>query len=194
MNIHNPSNFPVGSLPPLIKNAVLEMQTNTRFPIPMMFSSALGTIAASCQNAIDVELPFGSRTPVSLNIIVVADSGEGKSPSDRCFNQPIRDFEENQAKQSEVVIARHNARQSSWETELKVIQFAIKKKHKEKVVTDDPEQIDQLNLELDKLQQKLENQFSKEPQQQPQYKIFHSNTTPGKIALDLSENVPTAYL
>jgi hypothetical protein len=194
MRLPNYNNFPVESLPPKIKNAVLEMRTNAGFPLPLIASSALGAIAASCQNSIDVELPFGSRTPVSLFVILIAESGEGKSPSDRWFMQPIRDFEENQAKQSGVAIARHNASQSSWETELKVVQFAIKKKLKEKVVTDEPERIRQLNLELEKLQQKLENHFSREPQQQPQYKIFHGNTTPGKIALDLSENVPTAYL
>lgn len=186
-------NFPVNDLPPLLKNAVLEVQANTGFPHSMIAASALGAVAAACQNSIDVELPFGSRSPVSLFNLLIADSGEGKSPTDRYFTKPIRDFEENQAKNSETSMARQKARKDSWEIELKVIQTAIKK-NKKNLLTKDPKQNDQLSLELEKLNQELGDHYAREPRQQPQYKIFHSNTTPGKLALDLYTNIPTAYL
>jgi Protein of unknown function (DUF3987) len=49
-------------------------------------------------------------------------------------------------------------------------------------------------VEFENLQQKLQDHLSKEPQQQRNYKLIFSNTTPAKIALDLYENWPSAGL
>jgi len=124
----------------------------------------------------------------------VADSGEGKTPIDNCFSKPIREFEENESRKSELGMAQQKAHLVSWEFELNAIEITIKKNRKKSLATDDSEQIDQLNMEFEKLQEKLETHFSKKPRRQPKYKLLHSNTTPSKMALDLFENSPSAYL
>jgi hypothetical protein len=194
MNVYNPSNFPIDSFPPLIRNAVLEVQANTGFPLPMIASSALGAVAAACQNSIDVQLPLGALSPTSLHILVIADSGEGKTPTDRYFTKPIHDFEENEARKLELTMTQQKTYRSTWEIERKEIEAAIQKNRKKNITNDDPEKVDLLNKEFENLQQTLENHLSMEPRPQPRYKIFHSNTTPAKIALDLYENWPSAYL
>ena len=126
----NPDNFPVESLPPLIKNAVLEMQDNTKFPLPLIVSSALGAISLACQNSIDVRLPIGSITPCALFMMLIADSGEAKSPADQSYTKPIRDFEENEARKSEHALPQQKAHRSIWAIEQKEIEAAIKKNKK----------------------------------------------------------------
>ena len=66
MLITNQNYLLVDAFPPSIKNAILEVHANTYFPIPLIAASALGAIAAASQNSIDVELPLGSVSPVSL--------------------------------------------------------------------------------------------------------------------------------
>lgn len=194
MYLPNPINFPVDDLPLLIRHAVSEMQWNTRFPLPLIVSSALGAISLACQNSIDVHPPIGSASPCSLFMLLVADSGEGKTPSDHYFTQPIRDFEENEARKAELALSEEKAYRSTWAIELKVIEAALKKNRKKSLSTDKPEQIDLLNVEFENLQQKLQAHLSKEPRPQTKYKLLHSNTTPAKIALDLYENWPSACL
>ncbi|WP_404356958.1 YfjI family protein [Methylotuvimicrobium sp. KM1] len=194
MNQFNPNNFPVQSLPPLIKNVVLEADTNTGFPIPLIVNSSLAALSASCQNQVDVELPYGSRSPVSLNFILVADSGEGKSPTDRMFNKPFRDFEAEQNKNSDQILAHYQADLTSWEIEKNALEFEIKKVKKLKVTASDSCRSAELVLREEKLQKQLKVHLSSKSISPLRYKIIQSNTTPGKLALDLSENVPTAYI
>lgn len=194
MNLSNPNYFPTDNLPPLIKNAVQEMQSNTQFPLPLIVSSALGAISLACQNSIDVQPPIGSTSPCSLFMLLIADSGEGKTPADHYFTQPIRDFEDSEAKKSEHALSEEKAYRSTWAIELKVIEAAIKKNRKKSLAADKPEQVDPLNVEFENLQQKLQAHLSKEPRPQRNYKLIFNNTTPAKIALDLYENWPSACL
>jgi hypothetical protein len=197
MTIHllNHNNFPVEFLPPLIKNAVLEMQNNTKFPLPLIVSSALGAISLACQNSIDVRLPMGSVSPCSLFMLLVADSGEGKTPVDHYFTQPISDFEENEARKLKDELAQQKAHRSIWVIEHKEIERAISKNRKKSSSSgNDPEQLDLLNAELESLKQKLEGHLLKELPPQRKYKLIFNNTTPAKIALDLYENWLSAGL
>lgn len=194
MHLHNPDNFPVECLPQLIKNAVQEMHSNTHFPLPLIVSSALGAISLACQNSIDVRLPMGSVSPCSLFMLLVADSGEGKTPVDHYFTKPISDFEENEARKSEQALLQQKAHRTTWMIERKEIEAAIKKNRKNNLSSEKLEQAHLLNVEFENLQQKLQDHLSKEPQQQRNYKLIFSNTTPAKIALDLYENWPSAGL
>lgn len=194
MNLHNPNNFPVDYFPPLIRNAMLETQTTTGFPLPMIGGAALGAAAVSCQNSIDVQLPFGAIIPTSLNILMIGDPGEGKSPTDRFFTQPIRDFEENEAKKLNAAIPQLKTLRIAWEIQRREIEVAIIRNRKKTITNSDPEKGELLTKEFETLQQTLEHHFSMEPKPQRRCKIFHGNTTPTKILMDLSENWPSAYL
>jgi hypothetical protein len=194
MYVSNPNNFPIDFLPPLIKNSILEVQSNTQFPLPLIASSALGAVSLACQNSIDVQPPVGSSSSTSLFILLIADSGEGKTPVDNYFNKPIRDFEENEARKAEEALVEQKTSRSAWAIEKTEIEEAFRKNIKKSLSSDKPEQVDQLNKEFENLQQKLQSHLSKEPKQQRNYKMVFSNITPEKIALDLYENWPSVGL
>ncbi|HDX5113643.1 TPA: DUF3987 domain-containing protein, partial [Escherichia coli] len=49
-----PDEFPLSSLPPLIRDAVIEAQQITQAPLGLVAASALGAVSLVCQNLIDV--------------------------------------------------------------------------------------------------------------------------------------------
>src|SRR5665811_1257011 len=104
----------IDNLPPLFKRTVLEMQTNIQCPLPIIVSSGLGTISSTCQNSIDVQLPIGSKSPCSLNMLLIADSGEGKTPVDNYFTKSTLDFQEAQAKKAEQSSDEQKSKRIFW--------------------------------------------------------------------------------
>lgn len=194
MNTFNSNNNLAEYIPPLIKNAVLEMQHNTKFPQSLIVSSALGAISAACQNSIDVQQPVGSPSPVSLFMLLIADSGEGKTPVDRFFTKPIIDHERNEAQEAEEALIQQKADRSIWAIELGEIETAIRRNRKKALSADQPEQVDLFKREFENLKQKLQDHVSKEPKEPRKYKLFYSNTVPTKMASDLAECWPSAGL
>ncbi|EJA2707849.1 DUF3987 domain-containing protein, partial [Escherichia coli] len=47
-----PDEFPLSSLPPLIRDAVIEAQQITQAPLGLVAASALGAVSLVCQNLI----------------------------------------------------------------------------------------------------------------------------------------------
>ncbi|ATG88306.1 YfjI family protein [Methylomonas koyamae] len=193
MIINNLNNFPVPAMGQLIGNAMVEVQTNTGFPLPLTGLSALGAVAAACQNMINVELPFGSITSTSLYMLSIAESGEGKTPTDRFFTQPIRDFEDSQMKKYEASVPKTKAQRAVWEIQRQEIEKAIKKNRKNALLNNDTEECDLLEKEFDTLQQALADHHSQKPKLWRRFKIFHGDTSPSKLLLDLYEKWPSGY-
>ena len=71
--------FPIESLSPLIREAVLETLDYTQVPIGLACSSALGVAAASVQHLALVARDHQTIGPVSLYILSILRSGERKS-------------------------------------------------------------------------------------------------------------------
>ncbi|HIC8785369.1 MULTISPECIES: YfjI family protein [Enterobacter cloacae complex] len=86
--------FPVQVLPLIIRNAVYEVTQNTQAPSALVAASALGAISLACQNGIDVCRFNHLRSPVSLFLLTLADSGERKSSVDKALMKPLYDLEE----------------------------------------------------------------------------------------------------
>lgn len=86
--------FPVHALPELVRNAVNEVNRNIQAPMALIASSALSAISLSCQHAVDVLRPNGLVTPVSLALMVIAESGERKTTVDRIFTKAIQEYQD----------------------------------------------------------------------------------------------------
>jgi hypothetical protein len=78
----------------MLLDAINGVQSMTKAPIPLIAASALGAAATACQGIADVLRPtLPSPTPLSLNLLTIAESGERKSAVDGFFFAPIHDFE-----------------------------------------------------------------------------------------------------
>ena len=65
-------------------------------PRELLFFGALTAVSIAVQGIFDVKKPTGQRAPVSLMLLVVADSGERKTSSGNIFLDPVRDFQREQ--------------------------------------------------------------------------------------------------
>ena len=71
--------FPIESLPPMIREAVIETLDYTQVPVGLACSSALGVAAASVQHLALVARDHQTIGPVSLYVLSILKSGERKS-------------------------------------------------------------------------------------------------------------------
>ena len=86
--------FPVHVFPPIIRNAVYEVEQHTQAPQALIAASVLGGISLACQNRIDVCRLNNLRGPVSLFLLTLAESGERKSTVDKLLMKPLYQLEE----------------------------------------------------------------------------------------------------
>jgi hypothetical protein len=91
----NGSPFPVDAFPQIIRNAIYEVEQHTQAPQGLIAASALGVISLACQNRIDVCRLTNLRSPVSLFLLTLAESGERKSTVDKMLMKPLYQLEEN---------------------------------------------------------------------------------------------------
>ena len=108
--------YPKNALPPIIKNAVDEVEAYVKAPYPMIASSALGVISLAVQALFDVSRDKGLSGPTSLYFGVIAASGERKSTVDNLFFQPIRAYQKEQWELAQPALKEYQAQISIWES------------------------------------------------------------------------------
>ncbi len=86
--------FPIHVFPARVGNAIYEIVQHTQAPLPMVAAEMLGVISLACQNRIDVCRLNNLRSPTSLFIVTIAESGERKSTVSKLLMKPIYQLEE----------------------------------------------------------------------------------------------------
>jgi hypothetical protein len=85
--------YPVEFLPPVARDTVLEYQRFGRQPMSLCAMSALGQMALATQGLADVARNAHLVGPLSLNLLLMAESGERKSAADKVFGRAARDWQ-----------------------------------------------------------------------------------------------------
>lgn len=85
--------YPVHALPTIIRDAVLSFQRYGKQPLEMVVMSALSSMSLACQGLANIARDRKLKSPISLNIIVAAESGERKTTSDREFSSAAREWQ-----------------------------------------------------------------------------------------------------
>jgi len=95
--------YPVDAFPEPARSAVIEYHRFGRQPLSLVGSSALGQMALAAQALADVGRDERLISPISLNLMVTAESGERKSAADKQFGRAGRQWqrEEREARLSE---------------------------------------------------------------------------------------------
>lgn len=91
-----PQPYPLQALPMLVQRPAEEVMQRVQAPDALIGMSFLATMAIACQGLVDVRLPTGQVRPVSLNQMVIAESGERKSTVDALIAAPLYDFDQEQ--------------------------------------------------------------------------------------------------
>ncbi len=106
--------YPVAALPPLIRDAIIEVASYVQAPVAMIAASALAAVSTAVQTGFSVSRNSALIGPATLYLLTVADSGERKSTVDKLFTAPIRDWEAQQRKDFRERRARFEAALEDW--------------------------------------------------------------------------------
>lgn len=85
-------NFPVAAYPEELRRVAIAIQRMTQAPGELIAHSILCAVATAHQYNFDVEGLNGNPIPISLSMLAVSSSGEGKTSALRAVNRPIVAF------------------------------------------------------------------------------------------------------
>ena len=85
--------FPLDALGPILKEAVLAIESKTMAPTELGVSSVLAAVALAAQSVANVTLRSGSAAPLSLYLLPIAETTERKSSVDGYAMAPVADYE-----------------------------------------------------------------------------------------------------
>jgi hypothetical protein len=88
-----PPAFPISVFPPWLRDVCSTVAAATQTPVDLAAFVALGGLATAVQRKIEVEVRRGWTEPLSLFLLSVLNSGEGKSPVFAMLIKPIVEAE-----------------------------------------------------------------------------------------------------
>jgi len=168
--------FPINEFPEIVRDAVIEVHRNVQAPMALIASSALGAMSLSCQHAVDVQRPNCAVSPVSLFLMVIAESGERKTSVDRQFTEPIHKYQENKDTEAKAKQHEYKAEYTIWKGIFDHINDNIKKAIK----AGNSEQ-------LPTLKGVLSEHLKLEPGKVRTVKLIYQNATPEALLHGLSQ-------
>lgn len=166
--------YPLDSLPPIIKEAVEEVVDFVQCPVPIAASSALGVLSAASQGLADVSRAEGLSGPISVNLLVIADSGERKTTVDTLFSKPIKDWE--QKKNIESIDAKRN-----FETDNLIWQSNMEGLKKSLIRSQNNNHDD-----IEDIESKIKSLMCNKPKKPIVPRIMFTDTTPEALASTLA--------
>lgn len=111
----------------IFSEAVDEVERNVKSPRELAVSSALAVISLACQGLYDIRSPFGSLCPLSLAIMAIADSGDGKSPSLRALFSSASKYQEKLLIEREIDLIKYNSNHGIWIEILKELKSNLRR-------------------------------------------------------------------
>lgn len=118
---YEPPAYPLDAFPVRVREAAYEMCRNIQAPDAMIGMGLIAGMAVVTQGLAEVKLPTGQVRPTSLNIMVIAESGERKSTVDAAVFAPLYDRDIAMAKAHASVHDDYQAALLLWESKFKVM-------------------------------------------------------------------------
>lgn len=152
-------------LPPILAEATYELAQTLQAPVGMIISTVLGAASLAVQDKIDVERPNGGASPVSLNLLVIAGSGERKSAVFREVFKPFFDLDAAERSQHELDVDRYKREMEAW----KSIKTGLERKIEQDL---------KRGRDIDDSTQRLDDHLAAEPKlSQPRLRVIQDATT-----------------
>jgi hypothetical protein len=114
-SIAKASPYPIAALPPVLHAAVTEVQGFIKAPMAMVACSALTNLSLAAQALYDVERAETLSGPISIYLLVIAESGERKTTCDSIFGSSIRAYENKAYEDAKTAIKKYIADKAAWD-------------------------------------------------------------------------------
>src|SRR5690606_8385938 len=114
---------------PFLRDAITAFHEDTQIPVEMIGSTVLAAFALALQPLIDVASPFGNKKPepCSLYFLVLAKSGEGKSPVRECIMEPFESFAAEMHAEYEALFDIYKKDYAIWSSKEKALNRSFQK-------------------------------------------------------------------
>lgn len=107
------------ALPPDLHQTIYAIKNKVQSPLPLITTSILSTLSSAAQGYIDVETIYGATQPVSLFTLVIADSGERKTSTDKLVAAPLLDHEKQALNFNQELAADFEIERVIWRAKIK---------------------------------------------------------------------------
>ena len=174
--------YPLDALPGVVGAAVREYQAYGQQPVALVASSALAVVSLAAQGVADVARDERLTGPLSLNFLIIAQSGERKTAADKALGAMLTDWELERADAMRDDIKRNRAALDAWAAEQEGIKAAIKAAVRKK-----PD-------EADKLRQRLMDHALQKPAELIAPRLRYEDVNPQSLAFMLAAGHPSAAL
>lgn len=181
VNIEEPQPYPVDCLPPLVRDAIVEVQDFVQAPMAMVATSAISAISLACQGFVDVQRDQVLQGPTSIFTLVVGESGERKTSCDRYFTLPLYKWEQEQSEAMAPIVKQHMAAMDSWGAKREGLLAKIRDNAKSKTPCDSRD-----------LDAELEAHMLEKPEAPKVPRLFYSDITTEQLGLALAKTWPSA--
>ncbi|EKT64549.1 YfjI family protein [Providencia burhodogranariea] len=166
--------FPLNAFPPHLYETILEIEERTQAPIPLIASSVISAISLACQSLIDVNINETLKSPVSLFLFVIANSGERKTTVDRMVMKPFYQHDEISLRQFDECKKSHTVELQIWQEKEKAILGKIRKK----TAKDQCTEVESLRLRCLQIEK---------PTLPKSHRYIYNNITPEALQLAMHE-------
>jgi len=113
--------YPLEALPDLARGAAYELAERLKVAPSIIAMSIVTAMTAVVQDRWDTQLPNGKRSPTSLNLETLAESGSGKTPVDHEVFKPLHAHDKVLKEEYQKADAAYQLQMRIWETENKAL-------------------------------------------------------------------------
>lgn len=114
--------FPVDAFPAPLCDWVKAVAENTETPVDMAAVCALAVLSCALQGKFIVHAKSGYDEPLNLYILIIANSGERKSPIVRMMTRPIYKYEDRENQRRQELMEADQANLSSWKKQIDMME------------------------------------------------------------------------
>lgn len=174
-----PIPYPIDALPGRIRDAVEQVADEVQAPLALIACSALAVISVAAQGQVDVQRAPHLRSPTSLFLLVIADSGERKSASDKRMTEALLQYERAALARATPALKRHRAETMAWDARCEGVLQQIRRAAKDNGAT---QHLEARLLEME--------QTRPQPPRVP--RLVYSDVTPEGLTYGLAKHWPSA--
>ena len=174
----DPLPYPVDALPPMLREAVLEVQAFVQAPAALVACSALSTLSVAAQGLVNVRRDAQLVGPVSLYVLAVAESGERKTTCDRILGAALREWERDRTRAAAPEQAAHASATAVLQAKRDGLLEAIRRKRRDGHDTAEDEAA-------------LNELAASAPQAAPVPRLLYADATPEALSHALASGWPS---
>lgn len=173
--------FPVHALPPTLRDAVLAVHRHVQSPISMAATLAISVASEAIQGLVDVQIPHGPRCTSGNWVLILAKTGDGKSPSLKLLRHLIVEFEAEQKLKFDARMEKYRSDHEAWELILAELKASLRKEVR-------------AGEYLDAAKEALAKHMRDEPIRPRQVRLTYDDVTPPKFLCSLYDYWSVACL